>query len=65
MQPSNAGSALRWNGKTCTVVLVGEITVGRNWINHEIAKSWDKGLGVVGISTDPGAQLLGIKQRVA
>src|SRR6266404_527714 len=37
------------DGKTCTVVLVGESTAGRKWINHEIVKSWDKGLGVVGI----------------
>lgn len=37
------------DGKTCTVVLVGENTAGRKWINHEIVKSWDKGLGVVGI----------------
>jgi hypothetical protein len=37
------------NGKTCTVVLVGNETANRKWINHEIIKSWDDGLGVVGI----------------
>lgn len=36
-------------GRTCTVVLIGEKTAGRKWINHEIIKSWDKGMGVVGI----------------
>lgn len=36
-------------GKSCTVVLVGSNTANRKWINHEIVKSWDKGMGVVGI----------------
>jgi MTH538 TIR-like domain (DUF1863) len=37
------------DGRTCTVVLVGENTANRKWINHEIMKSWDEGMGVVGI----------------
>lgn len=37
------------NGRSCTVVLVGENTANRKWINHEIIKSWDEGMGVVGI----------------
>lgn len=37
------------NGRSCTVVLVGENTANRKWINHEIIKSWDQGMGVVGI----------------
>jgi hypothetical protein len=37
-------------GRTCTVVLVGEDTANRKWINHEIVKSWDDGMGVVGIN---------------
>ena len=37
------------NGRTCTVVLVGAGTPNRKWINHEIVKSWDDGMGVVGI----------------
>ena len=53
------------DGKTCTLVLVGGSTAGRKRINHEIVKFWDKGLCVVGTSADPGAQLLGINQRVA
>ncbi len=36
-------------GRTCTVVLVGENTANRKWINHEIVKSWNDGKGVVGI----------------
>lgn len=36
-------------GKSCTVVLVGSNTANRKWINHEIVKSWDEGMGVVGI----------------
>ena len=35
--------------KSCTVVLVGSNTANRKWINHEITKSWDDGMGVVGI----------------
>lgn len=36
-------------GRSCTVVLVGNGTANRKWINHEIVKAWDKGMGVVGI----------------
>lgn len=35
--------------RTCTVVLIGRNTANRKWINHEIVKSWDDGIGVVGI----------------
>ena len=41
--------ASQMNGRTCTVVLVGTSTANRKWINHEIVKSWDKKMGVVGI----------------
>ena len=37
------------HGRSCTVVLVGSNTAGRKWIKHEIVKSWDDGMGVVGI----------------
>jgi antiphage defense system Thoeris ThsB-like protein len=37
------------HGRSCTVVLVGQATANRKWINHEIVKAWDKGMGVVGI----------------
>jgi hypothetical protein len=35
--------------RTCTVVLVGQNTANRKWINYEIVKSWNDGMGVVGI----------------
>jgi len=37
------------HGKSCTVALIGSNTAGRKWINHEIIRSWDSGMGVVGI----------------
>ena len=37
------------SGRSCTVVLVGTNTANRKWINYEIIKSWDDGMGVVGI----------------
>lgn len=37
------------SGRSCTVVLVGANTANRKWINYEIVKSWDDGMGVVGI----------------
>ena len=37
------------SGRSCTVVLVGTNTANRKWINHEIVKSWDEKMGVVGI----------------
>lgn len=36
-------------GKTCAIILVGEGTANRKWINHEIVKAWNNGLGIVGI----------------
>ena len=41
--------AAQMQGRTCTIVLVGAATAKRKWINYEIIKSWDDGLGVVGI----------------
>ena len=35
--------------RSCTVVLVGSNTANREWINYEIKKSWNDGMGVVGI----------------
>ena len=35
--------------RSCTVVLVGTNTANRKWINYEIVKSWNDGMGVVGI----------------
>jgi hypothetical protein len=36
-------------GKSCAVVLIGNGTAGRKWINYEIKKAWDDGKGVVGV----------------
>ena len=36
-------------GKSCAVVLVGENTADRKWINHEIKTAWEAGKAVVGI----------------
>ena len=35
--------------RSCTIVLVGNKTANRKWINYEIVKSWNVGMGVVGI----------------
>jgi hypothetical protein len=37
------------NGRSCTVVLIGENTAARKWINYEIKQSWDSRKGVLGI----------------
>lgn len=39
--------AEQMKGRTCTVVLAGSNTADRKWINYEIKKSWDDGMGVV------------------
>lgn len=41
--------AEQMQGRSCTIVLIGANTAGRKWITHEIVKSWDKGMGVLGI----------------
>lgn len=41
--------AAQMHGRSCTVVLTGSATANRKWINHEIVKSWDAGMGVVAI----------------
>lgn len=46
-------------GRTCTIVLVGASTAKRKWINHEIVKSWNDGLGIVGI------RIHGLKNRLS
>lgn len=37
------------NGTSVTVVLIGEKTYGRKWINYEITSSWKRGNGLLGI----------------
>ena len=36
-------------GRVCTVVLIGERTAGRKWIDYEIRQSWKLGHGLLGI----------------
>lgn len=62
-EPNHEDRIEKWiseqlNGRTCTVVLVGSGTAKRKWINHEIIKSWNNGLGVVGI------RIHGLKNRI-
>lgn len=35
--------------RSCVVVLIGEQTQGRKWINYEIEQAWKTGKGIVGI----------------
>lgn len=37
------------SGRSCTIVMIGAATAGREWINYEIEKSWNDGKGVVGV----------------
>lgn len=36
-------------GRSCTIVLIGEKTAERKWVKYEIEKSWNLGKGVLGI----------------
>jgi hypothetical protein len=36
-------------GKSCLVVLIGESTANRKWVNYEIKKAWKDGRGVFGV----------------
>jgi hypothetical protein len=35
--------------KTCLIVLLGEKTAGRKWVNYEIETAWNAGMGVLGV----------------
>ena len=35
--------------RSCVIVLIGEHTQGRKWINYEIEEAWKNGKGIVGI----------------
>lgn len=50
--------AEQMKGRTCVIVLVGAATAKRKWINYEIIKAWQDGLGVVGI------RVHGLKNRL-
>lgn len=36
-------------GRTCTIVLVGENTAGREFVEYEIKESWKDGMGLAGV----------------
>ncbi|WP_430735335.1 TIR domain-containing protein [Halodesulfovibrio aestuarii] len=36
-------------GRSCVVVLAGQKTANRKWINYELKQAWAKGKGLVGI----------------
>lgn len=36
-------------GRSCAIVLIGQNTAGRKWINYEISTAWNKQMGVLGI----------------
>ncbi len=36
--------------RSCVVVLIGQDTASRRWVQHEIVKGWNEGKGVVGIN---------------
>ena len=36
-------------GRSCVVVLIGNATAGRRWVNYEMTKGWSDRKGVVGI----------------
>lgn len=40
------------NYRSCVVVLVGEKTAERPWVDYEIRKAWKDGKGIVGIFID-------------
>lgn len=37
------------DGKSCLIVLIGEKTAGRKWVNYEIETAWNAGKGVLGV----------------
>lgn len=37
------------SGRDCSIVLIGEFTAGRKWINYEIEQSWNSKKGLLGI----------------
>ncbi|GAA3893222.1 TIR domain-containing protein [Leifsonia kafniensis] len=47
-------------GASVTAVLIGKETAGREWVNYEIEKSWNEGMGVVGIRIHNLKNLQGI-----
>jgi hypothetical protein len=36
-------------GRCCAIVMIGAQTAGRKWINYEVLKAWNSGMGLVGV----------------
>lgn len=36
-------------GRSCTIVLIGAETASRSWVRYEIERSWQLGLGLLGV----------------
>lgn len=47
--------------RSCTIVLVGSSTANRKWINYEIEKSWNSGMGLLGINIHGLKDMLGFQ----
>lgn len=48
-------------GKGCLVVLVGEKTSDRAWVQYEILKAWNDGKGVLGIHVNKLKDMFGLQ----
>ncbi len=46
-------------GMSCLVVLIGDSTAGRRWVDYEIRKSWELGKGILGVHVHNVADLAG------
>ena len=62
VKKNNDSAVEKWidgqlTGTSVTVVLIGENTYGRKWINYEITASWKRGNGLLGV------YIHGIKDR--
>jgi len=51
------------DGRSCTVVLIGENTAGRKWIKYEIEKSWNDSKGLLGVYIHNLKDLSGAQAR--
>lgn len=39
--------------RSCVIVLIGEQTANRKWVNHEILKAWNEKKGLLGMDCTP------------
>jgi len=51
------------SGKSCALVLIGEDTAGRKWIDYEIETAWNSKKGVVGVHIHNLKNILGNKAK--